>query len=274
MWKYLSAGGTTVYLRTDKPPFNDKRVRQALSMMIDRKAFADATTNGEGEPDQALSWSGVFWKFRKPSELGSAAKYWEYNVPEAKKLLAAAGVTLPVKVDLPHWNATVIGQGFVDQVVLLESYWRTGGMLDVKDIELTFGQAASTIGIGNYDNIYIGPNITSATPDLGIQIRNKYYSPPEGIKSAPTLNIGWINDPQLSALAEKQLGVFDKEERIKTFRAMEDILAEQQYSVSATTSILAYFGDPAVKNMQTPRDAYNGAIPYVKYWWFQDGKAP
>jgi hypothetical protein len=153
-------------------------------------------------------------------------------------------------------------------VVLIESQWQKAGIAEVKDVEMTFGQSATTIGIGNYDAVSWQPNVTCTLPDLGVFVRNKWYSPPDGIKAAPTLNLSWANDAQLSALAEKQLGVFDKNERIKVFHDMEDLHAEQQYSIASVTTMITYFGDPSVKNMQTPRDAYNGAIPYVKYWWF------
>jgi ABC-type transport system substrate-binding protein len=75
MFKWLGAGPGTLYMRTDKPPFNDKRVRQALSMAIDRKALSQGTTGGEGEPDKEFTWTGVYWQFRKPKDMGAAAKY-------------------------------------------------------------------------------------------------------------------------------------------------------------------------------------------------------
>jgi hypothetical protein len=65
-----------------------------------------------------------------------------------------------------------------------------------------------------------------------------------------------------------------KEERMQTFRAIEDILAEEQYILAGCTNTRYWFGDPSIKNMQQARDNYNGAIPGPKYWWFQDGKAP
>ncbi len=49
---------------------------------------------------------------------------------------------------------------------------------------------------------------------------------------------------------------------------MEDILAEEMYHVVSVSSTLTYFGDPSLKNAQMPREAYNGATPYMKYWWF------
>lgn len=267
-WSYPAAGSNTFYLRTDKPPFNDKRVRQALSMSIDRKALTGAVNSGEGEPDQALSWTGQYWQFRHVADLGAAAKYWNFDVAEAKKLFSAAGINLPMKFDLPHWDPTVIGQKFVDAVNLIEAQWKQNGIADANDLNQTFGQYAQGGLIGNYDPIAWGPNTTATTPALGNDIRVKYFSPPEGIKAAPTLNLGWVNDQKLSGLAEKQAQTFDKNDRIAVFRQMEDILAEEMYHVVSVSSTLTYFGDPSLKNAQMPREAYNGATPYMKYWWF------
>ena len=76
MWGYRTGLGS-VYLRTDVKPFNDKRVRQAFQMSLDRKAIASALTAGEGEPDQALSIAGTFWGFRKPSGAGRGGEVLE-----------------------------------------------------------------------------------------------------------------------------------------------------------------------------------------------------
>lgn len=75
-------------LRMDKPPFDDVRVRRAMSMAIDRQKQVDTVYEGHG----ILGW-GVpyfYWQDELPSakDLGP---YWQYRPEEAKKLLAAAG---------------------------------------------------------------------------------------------------------------------------------------------------------------------------------------
>jgi peptide/nickel transport system substrate-binding protein len=265
-WRH-GAPPHNVQMRVDQPPFNDKRVRQALSMAINRKEISDATTRGTGVPDQVLSSQSKFWGFRKPAELGEAAKYWDYNPAEAKKLLAAAGVTLPIQTKMHHWNASVIGQAFVDTATIVQSNWRANGIANVEDIEMTFAQSTSSYFVGNYDGTFLSTGGFITIPAFALSLRNSFSSPPEGVK-APTQNLTHVNDPQLTALVEKQVRQLNIEERKKTLREIEDILAEQQYRIGLTTYYYNYFTDPSLRNNQVPIFSPNNSLGYVKYWWF------
>jgi ABC-type transport system substrate-binding protein len=77
-----------------------------------------------------------------------------------------------------------------------------------------------------------------------------------------------VNDPQLSALADKQLTQLNLSERKQTLKGLEDIMADQMYRIPLSSYTYNYFADPSVKNIQIPRDAYNGSIGYIRYWWF------
>ena len=266
-FQYPRAGSGQVYIRTDVAPWSDKRVRQALSMAYDRQVSIDNVTEGEGQPDQQLSRTGTAWGFRGPEDLPRADLY-ELNVAEAMKLLSAANVTLPLKADLPTWNATVIGQKFVDEITLITTQWRTNGILDANLLEETFGQFGPRF-TGTYDSLQWGPNTTATQPDLGIQIYKKYYAGGK-VPVAPTLNITYVNNPQIDDLVTKQLQEFDTEARKAVFKQLEDVLCEEMLHVSGVTGQLCYFIDPSVKNAQMPRDAYNGSTAWMKYWYFGD----
>lgn len=256
--------------RSDQPPFNDKRVRQALSMAIDRKAIRAAVSEGEGEPDQTFSWVVKAWGFRKPSGLGDSAKYWNYDPQAAKQLLNAAGVSLPLETAMYHWDASVIGQNLVDTATLIQSQWKSLGIANVKDVQQTFGQYTTTTNVGNFDGIYLGPTggRGANSPDPGISMKSYFWSPPEGVK-VPTTNNGHVNNPSLSALLDKQLTQIKLDERKQTFRQMEELMAEEQYDIALSTYEITWFADPSVKDMQMPIFAVNGTIGYIKYWWLE-----
>jgi ABC-type transport system substrate-binding protein len=269
LWQYPRAGAGNIYFRNDTGPTADKRVRQAISMGYDRQLLINSVAAGEGQADQALSRSGTAWEFRGPEQLPRKDLY-VLNVAEAKKLMAAANVTLPLKVQLPTWNSTVIGQKFVDEITSITTQLRNNGLVDAQLLEETFGQFAPR-STGVYDAMHWGPNTNSTVPNVGLSLRDKYYSPPGGPKAAPSINQTFVNIPALNDVVQKQLLEFDRRARIALFRQMEEIISEEMVHASGVTGTLSYITDPTVKNAQMPRDAYNGAVPWMKHWFF--GKA-
>jgi ABC-type transport system substrate-binding protein len=238
-------------------------------MGYDRQLLINSVAAGEGQADQALSRSGTAWEFRGPEQLPRKDLY-VLNVAEAKKLLAAANITLPMKFDLPTWNSTVIGQKFVDEITSITTQWRNNGIADANLLEETFGQFAPRF-VGTYDGIQWGPNVTSTLPNVGISFKDKYYAAGGVAPKSPTLNICYLNNASMNTLLEKQLGEFDRKARISLFRQLEEFLSEEMVHASGVTGTLTYITDPIVKNAQMPRDAYNGPVPWMKHWWF--GKA-
>ena len=266
----LDAAAGRITMRTDLAPWKDVRVRQALSMAMDRKASITATTKGEGKPDQFLSWTGKYWGFREPKDLGVNAKYWDLNLTEAKALLSAAGVTLPIKAKAYHWNPTVIGPDWVQQFTLIKSGWKNAGVADIESVEQTHPQLEAGAFLGNYDSMTWFPNVVAGQGQMGLNLK-LFLSWPGPVKAPPTLNNGYVDDPALNLLLDKQLSQFVKEERVATLRQIEDILAAQQYHIINHTWTNNWFADPTLKNAQPHQEAYQGALPQMKYWWF--GKA-
>lgn len=70
---------------TNKAPFNDKRVRQALRMAIDTQKLIDVAIAGQGTP-------ATSFLHKASPEYNKAATQYDYNPEKAKQLLAQAGV--------------------------------------------------------------------------------------------------------------------------------------------------------------------------------------
>src|SRR5262249_23067477 len=75
-------------LAQDKPPFNDVRVRRAISMAIDRQKQVDTVFEGHGIP----GWGGPYMYYQdKAPTLKELGPWWQYRPAEAKKLITEAG---------------------------------------------------------------------------------------------------------------------------------------------------------------------------------------
>jgi ABC-type transport system substrate-binding protein len=91
-------------------PFNDKRVREAISLAVDRDAINDAECGGMGVVDG--NW------INNDVEYGLEWPKWEHNIAKAKKLLAEAGHPNGFNVDwvTPTPNYYSRGERIVSQL--------------------------------------------------------------------------------------------------------------------------------------------------------------
>lgn len=100
-----------LFMRVDRPPFDDKRVRQALALCIDRDAVVQGVMGGYSEVANDHGFAPIF-----PDSPGSSSvPQRKQDYAQAKKLLAQAGhargfsatLTTGDVVDLPSFVVTV-----------------------------------------------------------------------------------------------------------------------------------------------------------------------
>ena len=230
--------GGYIYLRTDKPPFNDKRVRQAISMGLDRKAIRQAISKGEGIPDQLYH---VGYPFARKIEQLPQAKYWDYNVAEAKKLLAAAigeGKTIDTTWD--HADGAIYTQAYVDTSTLAQAQLKQIG-LNIKDQVAPYAQYISTTYQGQYEGMGHSPRAVAYWLDY---ITERFTMKPRRGR----INLSYVNDTKLEDLMDKQRGQFKAEERLVTIKQIEEHVAEEQYEIYFSTDTRTYFWDSKIEN--------------------------
>jgi peptide/nickel transport system substrate-binding protein len=230
--------GGYIYLRTDKPPFNDKRVRQAISMGLNRAAMRAAISKGEGVDEQLYH---VGFPFARQVKDLPQAKYWAYNVAEAKKLLAAAigeGKTIDTTWD--HADAAIYTQAYVDTATLAQADLKQIG-INITDKVAPYAQYISTTYQGQYEGMGHSPR---AVPYWLDYVTERFTMKP----ARGRINLSYVNDPKLEDLLDKQRAQFKLEERLQTVKQIEELVAEEQYEIYFSTDTRTYFWDPKIEN--------------------------
>src|SRR5262249_14355766 len=85
----LNINTANIGMRADQAPFNDVRVRRAISQAIDRQGLIEAVYL-RGAPSLAVAPGLVEWSL-PIDQLGEGARYYQHNPQEARRLLAEAG---------------------------------------------------------------------------------------------------------------------------------------------------------------------------------------
>jgi peptide/nickel transport system substrate-binding protein len=224
-----------ISMRTDQKPFSDVRVRQAMSMAIDRKALIDAVFEGVGSMNPAVpaalrEWSIPFDK------LGEGAKYYKHDPAEAKKLLAAAGYAngFPGTMCFTTYGSTIL----VDSMQLVQKDLKAVG-IDVKIDQKEYGAYIATCFYGKFDSMTYGPQTGFLEPDNFLF--GQYY--PEELK-----NQSHINDPVVADMLVRQRRTFDAAMRRDVIYDIQRHLAKQQYYIQMPSGIYIGVWEGALKN--------------------------
>lgn len=78
-------------MSTEKAPFDDQKVRQAINYAIDRQFVLDAAREGKGNPTSLV--------FNSAMSCTEGVEEYVYDEEKAKALLEEAGLKLPMKLD-------------------------------------------------------------------------------------------------------------------------------------------------------------------------------
>ena len=109
-----------VFLQSNRPPFNDRRLRLAVSRAIDREEFARVFTQSKGRP--ALSGENATDLFSREE----IAQIVPYKPDEAKRFLAEAGH--PQGLDVPAMLPTDLNEAIIQETQLLQAQLKKAGI--------------------------------------------------------------------------------------------------------------------------------------------------
>lgn len=234
-----------VYFNFDNKPFGDKRVRQALSMILDRDGYLkvqDGTGKGSYMAHQPPGLAPFFLDPKDPG-FGANAKYYKRDLTAAKQLLSAAGAEgfsfkLIGNVDRYGPEAKQLWE-------LITASFQEAGLKP----ELVFQEYATyiqTIFLGKMpeNTCAVGPFIGSPN-DPDDVFASLYWS-----KSA---RHNWGGTPiaeqaEIDTRIEKQRTILDTKERITYIQDVQRLMAESMLTIPYQANAGYIYVQPWVKN--------------------------
>ncbi len=235
-----------VFFNFDNKPFQDKRVRQAISMLMDRDGMLKVQDGtGKGNWHSHLSPGlAPYYISPKDAKFGPNAKWYQRNVAEAKALLSAAGADNLQGIKLIG-NVDRYGPEAKQYWELVSADLKAGGF----NHELVFQEYATyiqTVYLGKMEpnTFAIGPLIGSPSDPDDIFVTNIWS------KSARK-NWGGTPIPEQAAIdadIEKQRTILDPKERIAFIQEMQRKMAESMIVVPYHASANYSYAQPWVQN--------------------------
>ena len=224
-----------VSMRVDRPPFSDVRVRQALSLAIDRQGVIDTIHEGVGVFNPAVP--AAFKEWTLPiAQLGDGARYFRHDPAEARRLLAAAGY--PNGFPAALCFATYGSQVITDSAQLIAKRLKDVGV-DVKLDQREYGAFIATCYFGKFDTLAFGPQTPYTDPHS--YVFGMHY--PEEQK-----NQSHVSDPVVTDLLVRQQRTFDVAKRRELLHELQRHIARQQYYLQLPSTIMIAAWEDALKN--------------------------
>jgi peptide/nickel transport system substrate-binding protein len=250
-WDWLVT--RTLAMRTDRPPFNDVRVRQALSLGIDRKKWVAQYLDGQGYEDNGPVPAPMReWKLTA-KDLGEGARWLEYNPALAKKLLAAAGHPNGLKMKCTNWPG--YGTEHVEELELL-TYYLKGIGVELQIVNEEYGNYIRGSFLGKFDETSWGPS--SLFTEVDSFLYNFYRTGEPGNRSH-------VSDTKLDVLLDAQRRYTARSSRKKAIDDIQRYCAEQvQYVYTPFPRNLASW-NPRVKNYG-PKNSFDRGAQLEAVW--------
>jgi peptide/nickel transport system substrate-binding protein len=194
-------------------PFRDKRVRQAVSLAVNRSFLVKQETQGIGKP-----WGNWISPENRDALQGSEAPVPEYNVDKAKQLMAQAGVPDGFEVDyLPFPPYFDMGERIITD---LRAIGIRGKLQSLEGPAFRGKINQGRKGVpGNRTIVQnIDPRAGGAKANVAVY----------AVCDSPS---SFVCDPQIEALWKKHQASLDLAERERLIKSIQKIMLDEHYFV-------------------------------------------
>lgn len=199
---------------TEVAPFNNPKVRQALSYAVDRKAIIDAVYFGLAQPATSLL-PPTSWAYSDTSYVN------EFNLEKAKELLSEAGYPDGFEMDI--WAMPVQRVYNPNAGKMAEIIQQNLAELDIEVNIVTYdwGTFRKKLAAGEHDSVLIGWLADNSDPD-------NFFRP---LLSCAAALAGsnrslWCNR-DFDGFVKKALSITDTNQRKVSYQSAESIISNQ-----------------------------------------------
>ena len=263
-FKALYSRPNPIYLQLGDPssPFQDIRVRQALSMAIDRDALAKTIYGGDALQTVFVPAYMGKWAVLIKDLDANTAQYYKYNPAQAKQLLQAAGAaelqlrfgyigtgpfSTPAYIKLAQSTASMLNEVGIKTVLVNQDYNR----------DFIDSGKGSRQGYFDKDFVLFG--------GIGVYTESDEYLFTY-FHSKSTGNQEHLNDPNLDAMIDKERTIVDENARFKAVVDIQKYLASKLYAVPTTDGYEYVLIQPRVQNYLYTNSLGKGTETYASIW--------
>ncbi|NAX36814.1 ABC transporter substrate-binding protein, partial [Vibrio sp. V27_P1S3P104] len=260
-----------LYINTKKPPFDDLRVRQALSMSLDRQAIVDIAAYGYPTPNYNVGGIAELYQTHIDPKIAQNYGYiTEYNMKQANKLLDEAGIIdsngdgfrnnkdgSTVEFDIEVVNGWT---DWIQVVQMVSEYFAEVGVkAKVKTVDWAVYDA--NLKEGNY-TMSINWSMVATNPILAYQ---EYFH---------TSRIGKTWHAGHGVHSSKIDNLIDSFGKTADLNKQENILSELQTYTAENLPFIPLFSNPTWFQYSTKKFVGwpNEKNPYVQPVWYDGGK--
>jgi len=222
----------------ERPPFGDKKVRQAVSHAINMEAIVKHVDMEYGkficQPMGPTVWG-----------YDPSVKCIEYNPEKAKKMLAELGWKPG-----PDGILEKDGKKFVIEAKIIDRQHRRYEAIqndlkkvgiDLKVIKLEWGAFLAAVTKGEYDIFNLGRDYKSG--DADVELYSLFHS-----SNIPTINLPRYRNPEVDKLLERQRAEMDKGKRLKLIHNIIQIIMDDSPIIPSLIRMTNTVMNKKVKN--------------------------
>lgn len=268
---YPANDAINLYVNTKRVPFNDLKVRQALSMALDRDAIVDIAAYGYPTANFNMGGLGELYKTSVDEKVNKEYRHLaQYNPKESKKLLDEAGI---VDRNGDGWRDNKDGSTFEFDIDVVNGW--TDWIQTVQMVTEYFAEVGVKSNINAVDWAVYDGNLKESKYDMSISwslvssdpvLAFKEYYDKDNVGVTYHVSHG-LQSEEMNQLLDRASVTNDAAERQKIVSRMQEFTAQN-------VPFIPVFSNPTwFQYNSTKIEGWPSAEnPYVQPVWYDGGK--